>query len=209
MPLFKAKLPMEPTAPKLLMPRPRSQLPELSARTLPSAAWHACQEMVPKKPTRTPNNKNSALIRKTPRRTSFTLKPSKKLSNNALTKLLELLPLKRTAVLQTNALRLEQQKLNALSKPDNAKTVRVLPMLKILRHAWLTAKTRMVRPLLHAHSLRPSKLLLRLKRTLNAHASLVPKDSPPELLSSPPLTSWPETSLENSLTMLILQSYTT
>ena len=81
---------MEPTAPKLLMPRPRSQLPELSARPLTSAAWHACQEMVPKKPTRTPNNKNSALRRPRPRRTSFTLKPSKKLRTNALTKLLVL-----------------------------------------------------------------------------------------------------------------------
>ena len=108
-----------------------------------------------------------------------------------------------------SALSKKIRKLNALKKPDNAKTVRVLLMLKMKRHAWLTAKTRMVRPLLHAHSLRPPKLLLRLKRTGNAHASLVPKDSPPELLSSPPLTSWPETSLENSLTMLILQSYTT
>ena len=157
--------------------------------------------MVPKKPTRTPNNKNSALTRKTPRRASFILKLSLLLLNNALTKLLVLKLKMLTAVNQMSANNKLERKLYALPNSDHAESILTSkpPMLKILRLAWLTAKTKMVRPLLNANSLLPPPKLRKLKRTSNAHASLVPKDSLPELLSSPPLTSWPETSLESLL----------
>ena len=165
--------------------------------------------MVPKKPTRTPNNKNSALTRKTPRRTSFTQKLSRKLKHNAWTQPLVKLLLKLSVVKSLYANYKISNLVPVSLKVDNAKMERDLHIKMMELLALLIAKTRLVRPLMHAHGLRPSQLSLRLKRTSNAHASLVPKDSPPELLSSPPLTSWPETSLENSLTMLILQSYTT
>ena len=165
--------------------------------------------MVPKKLTRTKNKRNSALTRKTPRRTSFTKPRSLKLKPNAWTQPLIKLLLKLSAVKSLYANYKISNLVPVSLKVDNAKMERVLSMLKMKLLALLIAKTRLVRPLMHAHSLRPSQPKLRLKRTGNAHASLVPKDSPPELLSSPPLTSWPETSLENSLTMLILQSYTT
>ena len=153
---------------------------------------------MPKKPTLRPNNKNSALRRPKPRRTSFTLKLSLLLLNNALTKLLVLKLKMLTAVNQMSAQNKLESQLPALPNSDHAESILTSkpPMLKILRLAWLTAKTRMVRPLLNAHSLKPPPKLRRLKRTSHANASLVPKDSPPELLSSPPLTSWPETSLE-------------
>ena len=153
--------------------------------------------MVPKKPTRTKNKRNSALTRKTLRRTSFTKPRSLKLKPNAWTQRLIKLLLKKSAVKLLHANYKLLNLVPASLKVDNAKMERVLHILQMELLALLIAKIRLVRPLLHAHGLRPSLPKLRLKRTGNAHASLVPKDSPPELLSSPPLTSWPETSLES------------
>jgi hypothetical protein len=116
-----------------------------------------------------------------------------------LTKLLVKKQKMLTAVKQMSAQNKLERVSHALPNSDHAESILTSkpPMLKILRHAWLTAKTRMVSLLLNANSLLPPPKLRRLKRTSNAHASLVPKDSPLELLSSPPLTSWPEISLEN------------
>ena len=82
---------------------------------------------------------------------------------------------------------------------DHAETLQTprKPMLKIKVPASMTAKTRMVRLLINAHGTRPpTKMLLKVRKTGNAHASLVPKDLPSELLSLPPPTFHSETSLE-------------
>ena len=75
---------MEKTALKSLKIKTRMNItPDLNAAVKIHAAWHACQERVPRRPTRMSNRRKFALIKQRPKYQSCIKPPLQRLLTNA------------------------------------------------------------------------------------------------------------------------------